>query len=184
MSNRHPLLKRGAIAAIAFALSNTLTAASAGATTEGRVKAAYLFKLASFVKWPSDAFGGAGDPLRICVAGRDDVAIVVEALVRGQRAGGRSLLAERIDAQSPEKALRCQILFVGRAEPAARDLLELVDERPILTVTDQSAGSRGGIIEFVSVNGSVRFAIHRDAAEARRLILSSKLLSVAESLEP
>ena len=109
---------------------------------------------------------------------------VVEALVHGQQAAGRALAAEAIDFAHPETAAHCQILFVGRSETASRTLLAEASQRPVLTVTDRSAGTRGGIIEFVPTAGSVRFSIHRQAAEARQLVLSSKLLAVAASVEP
>ena len=101
-----------------------------------------------------------------------------------KRASGRQLAATSIDLAHPESAAGCQILFVGRSDAAGRVLLAQAAQRPVLTVTDRSAGSRGGIIEFVPTGGNVRFSIHRRAAEERQLMLSSKLLAVAASVEP
>jgi hypothetical protein len=154
------------------------------AVSEAQVKAAYLYKLASFVRWPPTAFADPAAPLRICVAGRNDIHGVVEMLVRGQDAAGRHLAAELIDPAHPERTAHCQILFVGQGDAASRGLLAQAAQRPVLTVTDRNAGTRGGIIEFVVAGGSVRFSIHRQAAEARQLVLSSKLLAVASSVEP
>lgn len=151
---------------------------------EAQVKAAYLYKLASFVRWPAGAFADDQAPLRICVTGRDDVFTLVDALVHGQQAAGRPLQAERIDATHPDATLHCQILYIGQGDAIARGLITQIGDRPVLTVTDRDAGARGGIIEFVLAGGNVRFAIHRAAAEARKLELSSKLLAVAESVEP
>jgi hypothetical protein len=152
--------------------------------SEAQVKAAYLYKLASFVRWPADAYPDDQAPLRICVAGRDDIFAVVDTLVRGQQAAGRALQAERIDPAYPEAALHCQILYIGQGDAMARPLIAQIGDRPVLTVTDRSAGAHGGIIEFVLAGSNIRFSIHRGAAEARQLELSSKLLAVAESIEP
>lgn len=154
------------------------------AVPEAQVKAAYLYKLASFVRWPASALTDPTAPLRICVAGRPDVYAVVEVLTRGQEASGRRLAAESIDPSRPETAARCQILFVGQGNGSARALLAQAAQLPILTVTDRGRGTRGGIIEFVMAEGNIRFTIHRRAAEARQLSLSSKLLAVAASVEP
>jgi hypothetical protein len=178
------LLRCAATGALAAALALAAAAPTQAAVSEAQIKAAYLYKLASFVRWPPSAFTDQAAPLRICVAGRNDVYGVVEALARGQQASGRQLAAASVDLAHPENVASCQILFVGRGDAAARALLAEVAQRPVLTVTDRSAGARGGIIEFVPTGGNVRFSIHRRAAEARQLVLSSKLLAVAASVEP
>lgn len=175
------VLFRGIAAAIAAGL---IVGPAQAAVSEAQVKAAYLYKLASFVRWPPAAFADPAAPLRICVAGRSDIHGVIEVLTRGQDASGRHLAAEAIDAAHPETAAHCQILFVGQSDAASRTLLAQAAQRPVLTVTDRNAGARGGIIEFILAGGSVRFAIHRRAAEARQLVLSSKLLAVAAAVEP
>jgi hypothetical protein len=171
-------------AAIVAGLACAAAAPAEARVSEAEVKAAYLYKLASFVQWPPTAFADATAPLRICVAGRSDIYDVVEGLTRDQEASGRRLMAQAVDAAKPETAAQCQILFIGRGEAAARALLSQAGQRPILTVTDRTGGTRGGIIEFVVADGNIRFSIHRRAAEARQLELSSKLLAVAESIEP
>jgi hypothetical protein len=177
-------LRTAASTALAAGLALAGGAPSRAAVSEAQVKAAYLYKLASFVRWPPAAFADQAAPLRICVAGRSDVYAVVEMLTRGQEASGRHLAAAAVDPARPETAVQCQILFVGQSDPAARVLLAQAAQRPVLTVTDRNAGGRGGIIEFVATGGNVRFSIHRHAAEARQLVLSSKLLAVAASVEP
>ena len=58
------------------------------ATPEARVKAAYLYKMASFVRWPAGAAGGA---FRICIAGRPDIAGAVADLTGNQQVEGRPI---------------------------------------------------------------------------------------------
>ena len=104
---RHPAaLGRGAWRlALVLSLSGWAFPAFA-APTEAEVKAAYLYKLASFVRWPD---GGAG-AFRICVAGRSDIGIGEDrAVVPGADASrttrGRALptgRAERRDLDSVE----------------------------------------------------------------------------------
>jgi hypothetical protein len=175
----------GAAMVLGFVLlSVALTFPARSAVSEAQIKAAYLYKLASFVRWPASTLADPATPLRICVAGRPDVYAVVEVLTRGQVASGRRLAAEMIEPTRPGAVAHCQILFIGQGEAATRTLLAQVAQLPVLTVTDRGRGTRGGIIEFVLVEGNVRFAIHRQAAEARQLTLSSKLLAVAASVEP
>lgn len=169
-------------ALLAAALLFSLAHPASAALSETQVKAAYLYKLASFVRWPPVAFADPAAPLRICVAGRADIADLVANLARGQQAAGRHLAAETVDLTRPDATVRCQILYLGN-EASARALAATIAHQPVLTVTDRTGGSRGGVIEFVLNDGSVRFAIHRQQAEARQLALSSKLLAVAQVVE-
>jgi hypothetical protein len=150
------------------------------ATPEVEVKAAYLFKLAAFVRWP-DAVPD-GNPFRICVAGRTDIAGALTTLVRDQQVGGSRFAV--VQMATEQDARGCQMLFVGRGAETARSMVKATAGNPVLTVTDRSGGTHGGIIEFVTASGRVRLAIDRGAAESRRLQLSSKLMDVAVEVRP
>ena len=145
------------------------------ATPEAEVKAAYLYKLAAFVRWPNEsAFGGS---FKICVAGRSDIAGVLGQLVRGQQVGGRPIAVEELSSGQASRTRDCQLLFVGRGSSAA--LFAAARGAPVLTVGDRNNGARGGVVDFVLRDGRVRLAIDRRAADVQHLELSSKLLDVA-----
>lgn len=174
-TRRLPLLLPGLLAMLA-ALAGTAHAA----TPEAEVKAAYLYKLASFVRWPADT--GEGD-FRFCVAGRDDVAGVLQQLVRGQQIGGRPLAVTQVGAGQAAAARGCQVLFLGRGTETAHALLAATRGLPVLTVGDRNNGTRGGVVDFLIRSGHVRLAIDRGDADARHLELSSKLLDVAVAVD-
>jgi hypothetical protein len=156
-----------------------LSATSApAATPEAEVKAAYIYKLASFVRWPDAGEGGA---FKLCVAGRSDVAGVLGQLVRGQQVAGRPVTVEQLTAAQPDRARSCQVLFLGRG--GAQALFSATRGLPVLTVGDRNNGSRGGVVDFLLRDGRVRLAIDRGAANAQHLELSSKLLDVAAVVE-
>lgn len=138
--------------------------------SEAAVKAAYLYKMASFVAWPPNAFASPSSPFRICVLDRVDVAGPLAELARGAQAAGRPVVVARIAEGADVR--QCQILFLGGGRTA------LADSAPVLTVTEHGAPSPG-VVEFTVQRSHVRFVIHRGQAEARRLQISSKLLAVA-----
>ena len=144
------------------------------------MKAAYLYKLASFVRWPESARRGA--TMRLCVAGRSDVAAVLETLVRGQRIDDKPVEILSIGAGNAEAARACHVLFLGSGPEFARRLAETTRRLPVLTVGDRNNRTGGGVIDFVERDGKVRFLVDTSAARARDLELSSKLLQVAETV--
>lgn len=159
-----------------------LPAQPRAATPEAEVKATYLYKLAAFVRWPDGA--GDGNPFRICVAGRTDIAGALTSLVRDQQIDGNRFAVVQLSAAQAGEAPDCRVLFVGRGAQTARAMARATAGSPVLTVTDRSGGTRGGVIEFVTASGKVRLAVDRGAAEARRLQLSSKLMDVAVEVKP
>jgi hypothetical protein len=178
---RRTALPRGALpAALALAFF-PFAAPALAATPEAEVKAAYLYKLASFVRWPNEnAFGGS---FKICVAGRSDVAGVLGQLVRGQQVAGRPVAVEQLSSAQAARTRECQVLFVGRGS-AASALFSAARGSPVLTVGDRNNGTRGGVVDFLLRDGRVRLAIDRGAADAQHLELSSKLLDVAVTVTP
>jgi hypothetical protein len=152
-------------------------APAAAATSEAQVKAAYIYKLASFVRWPDRA--GPAREFRLCVSGRRDVEAVLRELVRGQRIDGQPITVLRLDGNGAEQAKSCKVLFVGHGGQASTSLLGATETSPVLTICDRSNGTRGCVIEFVMRGGKVRFALDRARADRRRLELSAKLVDVA-----
>jgi hypothetical protein len=153
---------------------------TSAATPEVEVKAAYLYKLASFVRWPAGAGGGS---FKFCIAGRDDVAGVLQQLVRGQQVDGRALSVAQVTASQADQAKGCQVLYLGRGPETAHALLAATRGLPVLTVGDRNGGTNGGVVDFVISNGHVRLAIDRGDAASRHLELSSKLLDVAVAVD-
>jgi hypothetical protein len=165
---------------LALTLLPALGAAPApAATPEAEVKAAYLYKLASFVRWPEGA--DIGSTFKVCVSGRSDVAGVLDQLVRGQQVAGRPIVIEQLRSAQADRARGCQVLFVGRGSPT---LFSATRGLPVLTVGDRNNGTRGGVVDFLLRDGRVRLAIDRSTANAQHLELSSKLLDVAAVVEP
>jgi hypothetical protein len=170
--------RAGAALLLLFATC-TPAAAQSG---EAAVKAAFLARFADYVEWPSSRRLEAGDPVFLCVVGADPFGRMIDDAVRGQQVDGHPLAVKRL--AGAEGAEVCRLAFVeGGSARATADLLAALRGKPVLTVTDASAGPARGIIHFMLYRGRVRFAI--DQAEAVRcgLALNSRLLGVALSVK-
>lgn len=172
--------RRLAIAAAAALVAACPAAPRAQRSLEYEVKAAFLFNFVQFVEWPGESMR-AGEPFRICLAGENPFGGVLERTVAGEQAAGRPIEVEAIAADAPPS--RCQVLFVPRTLAArAPTILRTVGTLPILTVGESARFlEAGGLVDFVVEGGHVRFDINADAAAARGLRISSKLLRVARS---
>jgi hypothetical protein len=143
------------------------------------IKAAYLYKFAPFVEWPPSVFDSPLAPVTICILGRDPFGPMLDHAVQGKSRGQRPLQVRRLAAG--DSAARCQILYVGGANPrAVADALHGVEGAPILTVTDDQQDPRSkGIVNLVTRANRVRFEIDEAAAARAGVTLSGKLLGLA-----
>ena len=167
------------LVALAAACASSSRPAYAGEPTlEASVKAAYLYKFLSFVEWPAAAFSDAADPIRVGVAGDDAVLNELQQVLPARTVHGRKVLARRVRVGDPAESLH--VLFAGRAL-ARHPWLATQAERPLLLVTDAPQGlDSGSTINFLLVDGRVRFEVSLTAAERTGMRLSSRLLGVAE----
>lgn len=143
------------------------------------VKATYLYKLAPFVMWPPTAYADAASPLVVCVQGDDAFGALVERAVSGQKVEGHPVEVRRIGRLEPDAG--CHIAYVaGSAAQTQAAALLAVRGAPVLTVTDEARGEAPkGVVHFRLDQGKVRFDIDKVAADNARLVVSSKLLSLA-----
>jgi hypothetical protein len=153
-------------------------AAAQEKSLEYAVKATYLYKFAPFVAWPS---GPTTGPFDICVMGDDAFAGLVSDAVAGQTFNARPFVVQRV--QSAAQASACQILFLAAASPNEAPMLRALSGKPVLTVTDEIGNGPKGIINFVTRDARVRFEINLAEAVRDNLTISSKLLSLAVSVQ-
>jgi hypothetical protein len=161
-------------------------ASAAGAApkaTEASVKAAYLFKFATYVAWPPSAFGRPDATLTIGLIGADDVAAELSQIRAAVASTGRKFEIKVLRAGDPLAGIH--ILFVGPHEPARlASILASSWGQPILTVTDtRGALGAGSIINFVSIDERLRFEVSLRHAERNGIKVSVRLLNVAWRVE-
>lgn len=159
-------------------LAALLLAASARpGVSEYELKAALIYKISKFVRWPAADKPGA--PFRVCVVGRDYFGPALDAL-KGQAVQGQPIAVARLDAGELASAT-CQVLFISRSEnDQLVALLKATDGRPVLTISDiEGFAARGGIVEFATRNKKLGFRINPDAGRRAGLELSAQLLQLA-----
>jgi hypothetical protein len=141
------------------------------------VKAAQVYKFASFVAWPDSAFVAPEAPMQLCVVGNPVVAAAVARAATGQTVNGRPFAVRDIAASG---AGTCHILYLSGVTAEGRaDIIAELAGRPVLTVTDDASGADRGVVNFVVRDNRVRFEIDNAAAARNGLSVSSRLLALA-----
>ena len=166
----------------AAAILPAATASGNSESVELQVKAAYLLHFVRYVYWPNPTPAAESPPLVLGVLGRDPIVEVLENAVSGKTVNNRPIRVKLF--ASAGEIDHCDILFLPRSGfKQMPDVLSAISGRPILTVSDKERFSNeGGMIEFLLIDDTVRFAINNEAAEKAGLKLSSELLRVAYSI--
>jgi hypothetical protein len=150
--------------------------------TEYQVKAAYLYNFGRFVKWPAKSAAAKDESFTVCVLGPDPFGQTLDSTLAGEALDGKPVEVRRISR--PQQSGDCRILFISSAEEShLKDILLALDQVGVLTVSDMADFTRrGGMIQFVSEAGKIRFEINLANAESAKLVLSSELLKVAAAV--
>jgi hypothetical protein len=151
---------------------------------EREVKAAYLSKFGSYVKWPEHAFAKPDSPLTIGVMGDDMLADDLAQLVAGHPVNGRRVMVYKLQHDDPVAGLN--VLFISHSQNGRlADILAATKGQPVLTVTEsEDALALGSTINFIVVDGKVRFEVAPKTASLGSLNISARLLAAAYKVVP
>jgi len=148
---------------------------------EYEVKAGFIYNFAKFVEWPDSSFNHDITSFIIGVVSHHSESDVFFSL-DGKTVGGKKVVVKKFEQVKGNPLEYCHILFIDSPDLALiREGLMKVKGRSVLTV-GQAAGftEEGGIINFFTEKGSLRFEVNLGAAEGSKLRLSSQLLMSAE----
>jgi YfiR/HmsC-like len=147
--------------------------------SEYEVKAAMLYNLAKFVKWPAHQATRGSGAIAVGVFGSDPFGPLLEQMLRDRTVHGKPILLRRSDSLAELE--ECQILFIGRAERRQIPMV-LRQVRPfsVLTVGETEGFARfGGMVAFKVEDNRLRLQVNLVAAERAGIKISSKLLKLA-----
>jgi hypothetical protein len=171
-------LKALALIGLLLLLATPTVRAEDAKVSEYEFKAAFLYKFANFVGWPTNA-AGAEQSFAVGVLGEDPFGPALEKIIDGNSVQGRKLIIRRGKELSELKD--CQIVFISAAEKKRLpQILETLKGTCVLTVSEVDRFCQsGGMINFKKVGKNLRFEVNPDAAERANLKISSQLLKLA-----
>jgi uncharacterized protein DUF4154 len=178
LTPRAAILIAGAVIAAAGAVAPAARAQRTEAS-EASVKAAFLYKFASYVEWPAQAFASPQAPFVIAVIGDDDVASELARMVPGHLLAGHPMAERTLNEGDPVEGVH--LLFIGpNAANGRAETARAARARGVLVVTESRRGLElGSAINFVISDEHVGFEVSLPAAERSGLKVSSRMLSVA-----
>jgi hypothetical protein len=145
------------------------------ATREYLIKAAFLYDMLQYVKWPQQV----GGSVQMCVLGRDKFAGAWKS-VEGKTIGGRSMVVRHMAQVSVLSA--CDVLLIGDSESGRLpEVIAAVADEPILTVSElPEFAELGGMVCLREVDNKLRFDVNLGAARRAGIALTVDVLQLAD----
>jgi hypothetical protein len=150
---------------------------------ETQIMAVFLFNFTQFTAWPPSAFSSPEAPLIIGIAGPDPFGKFLQETINSETVQGHPLEIRRF--RSVEDIGKCHVLYINERDPAkVSEIIIKVTVYNTLTVSDCVDFCKlGGMIGFFRKNNKIKLQVNPGAAQNAGLIISSKLLRVAEIRE-
>lgn len=151
--------------------------------TEFQVKAAFLYKLATFVEWPENTWATTEDSITFAVLGQDPFGPTLDSIISGNNVSGHPIKVIR--AQRLGQLEKCQVLFICPSEvdrlPA---ILTELQTYPVLVASDLDPAIAPGIMVYLRMSeAKVRLAINNYRVTEAGLSISSRVLKLADLLD-
>lgn len=164
---------------VAWATGGLAVAQQVSPANEYEVKTAFVYNIAKLVEWPAHAWSSTNAPVRFGFVGDEPTATFIKDAFADRYVQDRKVEAFQI--KNSADVATCHVLFVHRDESRRLPkILEALKGRPVLVIGDsEESGAHGVAIHFVTVDGKVRFVVHRKEAEEHGLVISSKLIRLA-----
>ena len=140
------------------------------------LKAAFLFNLAKFVRWPAPKFEAESAPVLIGVRG-DDALDRFDRVLRDKLIDKHKIVVQRLERLEDVKA--CHILFISRSgNNQLAEWMEAGKSAAVLTVGEtQQFLEQGGMIQFSIESEQLRLEINEQCARQAGLTIMANALS-------
>lgn len=169
----------GILIILLLTVSGIIMADNENVSLGDKTKAAFIYNFTRYIEWTDDSL----QTFIIAVLGDSDILIPLKEIEKKKQVGNR-----RIKIEHCTKIMEidtCHILFISESECCnLRKIIDTIAGRKILTISDTKGFARKGVaINFVIVNGKIRFEINSRALDATGLRVSSHLLKLALFVE-
>ena len=136
----------------------------------------FIYNFSKYVKWPDAQNSGN---FVIGVLGNSAIEKDLTAMASAKQVNGKKIEIRQF--RSAAEVNGCHILYVAESESAKFDqVLTETGSQPVLLVTAKPGlAKKGAAINFVEVEGKIKFELNQKNAETRGLKVAGSLASLA-----
>ena len=147
---------------------------------EDQYKAVFIYNFTKYIQWPNyDNM----ETYKIAIIGDSEIIIPLKEIEKKRTVNNKKI--KIIHFQDIHDINICHILFISASEKKRlSDILQKVKDNNILTVSDSMGFAHEGVsINFIIVDGKIKFEINNSSIDQAGLQVSSHLLKLAILVE-
>ncbi|MGF1635888.1 MAG: YfiR family protein [Cyclobacteriaceae bacterium] len=136
----------------------------------------FMYNFTKYIQWPDESMKG---DFVIGVVGNNEIVATLEKMAESKTVGENKIKIQVLN--SSDEASKCQMVFlpVNRSK-MFDELKSKVDGKPVLLITEKEGlGSAGSAINFVVIDGKLKFELNRATTEKSNLKVSGDLAKLA-----
>ena len=144
------------------------------------IKATFIYHFTKYIKWiDSDST----ENFKIAILGDNDIITPLEKIAKMRTVNNRKIIIKQ--SENMQDIDPCHILFISASKKnELNTILKNIGHKNILTIGDSEGFARKGVaINFVIIDGKIKFEINNRALERAGLQVSSQLQKLAILVE-
>lgn len=147
---------------------------------EDKIKAAFVYNFTKYIEWVDD---DTTDSFEIGIIGDSDIIFPLQEIGEKELVNNKKIEIKHY--QNIQDINVCHILFISASEKSQlQNILKKIENKNILTISDSKGFANEGVaINFVVVEGKIKFEINSNAINQAGLQVSSQLLKLAILVE-
>jgi hypothetical protein len=140
------------------------------------IHAQMISNFIKYILWPNDSEPG---DLVVGVLGEDDVFNTMKHFNDGKPIRAKKYAIKKL--ASAEEAATCQVVYVGKDKSDQFESVKSsIEGKAVLTITDSfNLGKKGSCINFIVLEGRLKFEINQASVSASTLKVAGQLSSMA-----
>jgi hypothetical protein len=143
---------------------------------EYKYQSLFMYNFTKYIQWPESAQSG---DFIIGVLGNSYILAELEKVAGTKSVGNQKIIVRKVS--SAAEGEKCHILFVPKSESKDFESLQnALKSKPVLVVTEKEGlCKKGSTINFIFLEGKMRFELNQNAASTAGLKISTQLVSLA-----
>jgi len=136
----------------------------------------FIYNFSKYVKWPDVQNSGK---FVIGVLGASTIQKDLKVMAAAKQVNGKTIEVKQFN--SVAEVSECHILYVSASESGKmNEIISKTKSQSVLIITDKPGlAKKGATINFVEVDGKIKFELNQKNAEARGLKVAGSLASLA-----
>lgn len=169
-------MKQSGVVAMMFVLALMFGSYQPASAQKEKYHSIFIYNFTKYIKWPDNK---SESDFVVGILGNSPIQKNLEAMAQSKQVNGKKIQVKHLS--SVDETAGCHILYIAPEESGKIDkVLSGTDGETVLIITNSPGMvKKGAAINFVEVDGKIKFELNESNAESKGLRVAGSLVSLA-----